>query len=49
MCPGFKEEWLYKWSPRFVIFNFYAQIMPKRFFVDTMYVRTYVLSKATGN
>ena len=25
-------------SPKLVIFNFYAQIMPRRFLVDTTYV-----------
>ena len=28
--------------PKLVIFNFCAQIMPRRFFVDTTYVCTYV-------
>ena len=31
--------------PNFVIFNFYAQVMPRRFLIDTMYVHTYVLCK----
>ena len=37
MCPGFEEWWLYKCfkSPKLVIFNFYAQIMPREFLVDT--------------
>ena len=35
--------------PKLVIFNFYAQIMPRRFLVDTMYVHTYVLCKPAGN
>ena len=34
--------------PNFVIFNFYAQIMPRRFLVDTMYVHIYVLFKSAG-
>ena len=29
--------------PKLVIFNFYAQIMPGRFLVHTMYVFMYVL------
>ena len=49
MCPGFEEWWLYEWSPKLVIFNFYAQIMPKRFLVHTIYVRIYVLCKAASN
>ena len=36
-------------SPKLVIFNFYAQTMPRRFLVDTMYVRVYVLCKAAGD
>ena len=52
MCPGFEEWWFYKWVLNFtklVIFNFFAQIMPRRFLVDTMYVHTYVLCKQAGN
>ena len=29
-------------SPKLVIFNFYAPIMPRRSFVDTTYIRTYI-------
>ena len=36
-------------SPKVVIFDFYAQIMPRRFLVDTMYVHMYVLCKPAGN
>ena len=35
--------------PKRVIFNFYTQIMPKRFLVDTMYIHMYVLCKPAGN
>ena len=51
MCPGFEEWWLYKCfeSPKLVIFNFYAQIIPREFLVDTTYVHMYVLHKAAGN
>ena len=28
-------------SPKHVIFNFYGQVIPRRFLVDTMYIRTY--------
>ena len=35
--------------PKLVIFNFYLQIMPRRFLVDTMYVHMYVLCKPAGN
>ena len=34
---------------KFVTFNFYTQIMPRRFLVDTMYVHIYVLCKLAGN
>ena len=34
---------------KLVIFNFYTQIMPRRFLVDTMYVYMYVLCKPAGN
>ena len=34
---------------KLVIFNFYTQIMPRKFLVDTMYVHTYVLCKSAGN
>ena len=34
---------------KLVIFNFYTQIMPRRFLVDTMYVHMYVLCKPAGN
>ena len=34
--------------PKLVIFNFYTQIMPRRFLVDTMHVHTYVLRKPVG-
>ena len=33
-------------SPKLVIFNFYAQTIPRRFFVHTTYVHMYVLYKA---
>ena len=33
-------------SPKLVIFNFYAQIMPRKFLVDTTYIHMYVLCKA---
>ena len=52
MCPGFEEWWLYKMGfkfPKLVIFIFCAQIMLRRFFVDTMYVHMYVLCKPAGN
>ena len=32
-----------------VIFNFYAQTMPRKFLVDTTYIHMYVLCKAAGN
>ena len=35
--------------PKLVIYNFYTQIMPRRFLVDTMYVHMYVLCKPAGN
>ena len=35
--------------PKLVIFNFYTQIMPRRFLVDTMCVHMYVLRKPAGN
>ena len=35
--------------PKLVIFNFYAQIMPRRLLVDTIYVHMYVLCKPSGN
>ena len=31
-----------------MIFNFYAQIIPREFLVDTTYVHMYVLHKAAG-
>ena len=31
------------------MFNFYAQIIPREFLVDTTYVHMYVLHKAAGN
>ena len=34
--------------PKLVIFIFYAQIMSRRFLVDTMYVHKYVLCKPAG-
>ena len=34
---------------KLVIFNFYTQIKPRRFLVDTMYVHTYVLCKLAGD
>ena len=51
MCPGFEEWWLYKSfkSPKLVIFNFYAQIIPREFLVNTTYVHMYALHKAAGN
>ena len=52
MCPGFEEWWLYKWVlsfPKLMIFNFYAQIMPRRFLVDALYVYMCVLCKSAGN
>ena len=33
--------------PKLVTFNFYTQIMPRRFLADTMYVLTYVLCKTS--
>ena len=37
-------------SPKLIIFNFYAQLMLRRFLVvDTIYVCTYMLCKAAGN
>ena len=50
MCLGFEEWWLYKCfkSPKRVIFNLYAQIIPREFLVDTTYVHMYVLHKADG-
>ena len=45
MCPGFEEWWLgFKFS-KLVIFNFYAQVMPRRFLADHIYVHMYVLCK----
>ena len=35
--------------PKLVIFNFCAQIMPRRILVDTVYVHTYVVCKPAGN
>ena len=36
--------------PKLVIFNnFYTQIMPRRFLLDTMYVHMYVLRIPAGN
>ena len=35
--------------PKLVIFSFYAQIIPRRFLVDTMYVHMYVFCKPAGN
>ena len=32
-----------------MIFNFYAQIIPRELPVDTTYVHMYVLHKAAGN
>ena len=45
MCPGFEEWWLYKCFKfsKLVIFNFYTQIMHRRFLVDTMYVHMHQL------
>ena len=36
-------------SPQLVIFNFYAQTMPRKILVDTIYVHTHVLCKAVSN
>ena len=51
MRPGFEEWWLYKCfkSPKLVIFNFYGQIIPREFLVDTTYICTYGCVKAAGN
>ena len=35
--------------PKLVIFNFYAQIMPRRFLLDIIHVCMYVLCKPAGN
>ena len=29
--------------PKLVIFNFYTQIMPRRFLADTMHIATYII------
>ena len=52
MCPGFEEWWLYKWVLSFQnswSLIFYAQIMPRRFLVDALYVHMCVLCKSAGN
>ena len=36
-------------SPKLVMFNLYAQTMPRKVLVDTIYVLTYVLCKAADN